>query len=352
MESGCLTTDNGHSVHRSVHRAIPIDAREEWNGALRGIPHTFSHTWEHCFAMQMTTGYRTFLYVFENQGVRVIVPFAERHFGGYIDIVKPYGFSGFVSNGACHDFRHYWKEYVTRKGYVCGYLGLNPVYDRSSCFESAEIVQHDTVYVFDLAMSQEAMLASMGADRRQQLKKYHLMCNDFIVDKPELKIFFLDHYHEFLRSRKASPYYYFSRETLSYLCDLDNVGLVGVKLGDKVVAVKIFAFTEHIGDDLFTISLPEGRNYSTALIWYVVNYLKSMNIPALNLGGGGGSLGEYKKRFGTASLPLKSVKQVYDADIYAALCRGTGENSGLNGGFFPAYRKQEYEREIQRVKSL
>jgi hypothetical protein len=300
----------------------------------------------------MTTGFRTYLYVFEHEGVRIVSPIAERDFHGYTDIVKPYGFSGFVGTGACPDFRHYWKEFVKGKGYVCGYLGLNPVHDRSSEFDPEEIVEYDQVYVFDLTLSTDHLLARMRSDRRRQLKEYENDRAAFLFDKPALKAFFLDHYHEFLRSRNASPYYYFSRETLSYLCDLDNVILVGAVQCDKIVVVEIFAFTGHVGDAMFNVSLPEGRNYTTALIWYVVNYLKSMNIPALNLGGGGGSLGEYKKRFGTASLPLRSVKQVYDADIYAALCRETGENSRLNGGFFPAYRKQEYEREIQRVQSL
>jgi hypothetical protein len=298
----------------------------------------------------MTTGFRTYLYVFEHEGVRIASPIAERDFHGYTDIVKPYGFSGFVGTGACPDFRHYWKEFVKGKGYVCGYLGLNPVYDRSSEFDPEEIVEYDQVYVIDLTRPEQVMLDAMSKSRRRQLRNYENDRAAFLFDKPELKAFFLDHYHEFLRSRNASPYYYFSRETLSYLCDLDNVFLVGVSNDRCIITVELFALTSYIGDSLFNVSVGEGRNYSTALTWYEMNYLKGKGIPALNIGGGGGSLGEYKRQFGCMVYALKAIRQVYNDPIYDQLSKG--ENLADASGFFPAYRRQEYVLESEKVKLL
>jgi hypothetical protein len=71
------------------HQLISLDSPDEWRGALRGIPHAFAQTWEHCYAMHLTTGLKTYLYCFEMDAVRIVCPFAQRDFDGYVDIVKP-----------------------------------------------------------------------------------------------------------------------------------------------------------------------------------------------------------------------------------------------------------------------
>jgi len=332
------------------HTEIPLTSPSEWKDALRDVPHTFSHTWEHCHAMRMTTGFRTYLYVFEHEGVRIVSPIAERDFHGYTDIVKPYGFSGFVGTGACPDFRHYWKEFVKGKGYVCGYLGLNPVYDRSSEFDPEEIVEYDQVYVIDLTRPEQGMLDAMSKSRRRQLRNYENDRAAFLFDKPELKAFFLDHYHEFLRSRNASPYYYFNRETLSYLCDLDNVFLVGSRTDGNIVAVSLFGYTRFSGDYLFNVSVDAGKNHAAALVWSAVLYLQSLQVSDMNLGGGGRGMAEFKRRFGGRILPLKGLRQTYDVHRYVMLCRMAGTDPREKTGFFPAYREHEYFMEKERVR--
>jgi hypothetical protein len=78
-------------------------------------------------------------------------------FGGYIDIVKPFGFSGFIGNGNCFEFKHYWKYFARERGYVCGYLGLNPIFDYSSHFDSEDIDQYDTVCILDINPSADEL---------------------------------------------------------------------------------------------------------------------------------------------------------------------------------------------------
>ena len=43
--------------------------------------------------MHLTSGLKTYLYSFERDPIRIVCPFAQREFDGYVDIVKPYGFS-------------------------------------------------------------------------------------------------------------------------------------------------------------------------------------------------------------------------------------------------------------------
>ena len=87
------------------------------------------------------------------------------------------------------------------------------------------------------------------------------------------------------------------------------------------------------------MSLPEGRDLTPYLIWYAVTYLKSLGIPLLNLGGGGGGIGESKRRYGGTQHPLRCIKQVYRPALYSRLCGERGADPTDLTGYFPAYRK-------------
>jgi len=84
-------------------KCISLGSPTEWKDALKGIKHAFAHTWENSHAMRLTTGFNTYLYCFESNHVRIVCPIAEREFEGHVDIVTPYGFSGFVGNGNFSD---------------------------------------------------------------------------------------------------------------------------------------------------------------------------------------------------------------------------------------------------------
>jgi hypothetical protein len=323
---------------------IPLDCPSEWKKAFQGIKHSFGHTWENCYAMQLTTGFKTYLYCFESDNVRIVCPIAEREYGGYIDIIKPSGFSGFVGSGSYPGFSRYWKEFAGQQGYVCGYLGLNPIFDYSAHFEPDETYHyiHDQcdVYVLDLTPTEDELFANLSTNRKRQLKSWDRIASDFIFDKSILTDFFLDNYLEFYTSKNALGTYYFSRESFSYLLSLDNVFMVGARNGGQVVAVSVFAYTPDEGEYLFNVSLPEGQHYAASLIWYGVKRLKSLQIPLLNLGGGWDSLAEFKRRFGAHKFSLKVLKQVYNHEIYQKLCRQAKVNPDDMTGYFPAYRRK------------
>ena len=82
---------------------IPVTEADEWRSALKGVPHAFAHTVECCAAIQLTTGWPTFLYVAACAGGRVVCPLTERTYGGFVDVVTPYQFSGFSITGAFPD---------------------------------------------------------------------------------------------------------------------------------------------------------------------------------------------------------------------------------------------------------
>jgi hypothetical protein len=256
--------------------------------------------------------------------------------------VKPYGFSGFVGNGDCAEFPNYWKEFARQRGYVCGYLGLNPVFENSTYFEQEEVYQYNDIYVLDLTPSYEELFANLDMNRKRQLKHWNTSLPNIVTERPAVTEFFLANYLEFVQRKDASPEYYFSRDTLAFLSSLDNVFVVGARNFGNLAAVSVFAYTADIGDFLFNVSLPEGRQYSVALLWWAVNHLKSLGVPFLNLGGGdreNDSLAEFKRRFGGKKLALRCLKQVYEPGIYEKLCRRANVDPGDMTGYFPAYRR-------------
>ena len=323
------------------HRRIPLDSSAEWKEALQGVRHSFAHTWESCYAMQLTTNYNTYLYHFEKDGTIIVCPIAERRFDDYLDIVTPYGFSGFTGNNICYPFTRHWASFVKEQGYVCGYIALSPLFESSTYFSPNEAYQSNSLYFLDLTLSIDELFANLNTNRRRQLRNWAETVDNLILDRDILTDFFLENYPEFLRRVSASAVNYFSKDTLAYLCGLDNMLMVGAGRPEEVEAVCLFAYTGHSSDYLFGVTVPEGRHHITSLLWFGINYLKSIEIPFLNLGGGiheNDSLAEFKQRFGGKRVPFRSLKQVYRPKIYEELCRRVNADPTDMAGYFPAYR--------------
>ncbi|MEP7322449.1 MAG: hypothetical protein ABI761_11040 [Saprospiraceae bacterium] len=318
---------------------IPLDAPTAWKAALNGIRHSFGQTWENCYVQYLTTGLNTYLYCFESDHGRVVCPITEREFGAYVDIVKPSGFSGFVGQGDSRQFLQCWNEFVREKGYVCGYLGLDPIFDCSNLFAQEEIYLYNTVHVLDLTLSHEQLFANLSRNRKRQLKQWDNILLNFVFERSALIEFCFENFIEFLRRKRAPSFYYLSKDSLAFLFNLDNVVLVGVRNAEKVVAATVFAYTPDVCEALFTVSLPEEDHHLVSMYWYGIQYMKSLKIPLLNVGGGESSLMDFKRRLGGKQFSLKCIKEVYDVDLYQQLCLQANVEPDDRTGYFPGYRK-------------
>ncbi|GAB2459620.1 hypothetical protein GCM10011375_09560 [Hymenobacter qilianensis] len=325
------------------HNLISLSAPEMWSEALKDIPHSFSHTWQSCYAMHLTTDYDTYLYNFVSNDIKVLCPIAIREYKGVKDVVTPYGFSGFIGNRSCLNFPNYWKKFAYECGWVSGYIGLNPILENPSYYAEEDVFEYNELYIINLRLTMEELFQNLSTNRRRQLKTFSDKSQNFTLDKNVIKEFFLNNYHQFFAERNASSVYNFSENTLSYIIELDNVIMVGYSEGSKMQAVSLFAYTLHGAEYLFNISLPEGRDKAVPLIWFGVSYLKSLNIPTLNLGGGvqrNDSIAQFKQRFGAVICPLRCLKQVYNEPVYSQLCLEISADPSDKTGYFPAYRER------------
>jgi hypothetical protein len=304
--------------------------------------------------MHLTTGFPTYLYSFQTENVRIVCPIAEREFAGYIDIVTPYGFSGFVGTGNYADFPQYWRVFAQERGYVCGYIGLNPIFENRRYFDSSDLYSYNNIYILDLTVGLDELYSKLSTNRKRQLKDWGKTSAGLLLTQRPLKDFFIANYAKFFRQKKAASVYGFSAATLERLFESNNMVMVGAGTSRAVEAVTVFAYTSHVADFLFNVSLPQGRRYSAALIWYCVNYFKSIGIPTLNLGGGvraDDSLAEFKQRFGARKLMLNCLKQVYDPSNYAVLCARVGADPVDRTGYFPAFRAAMEGRSMAPTQS-
>jgi hypothetical protein len=334
----------------NVH-GIPLESDGEWRQALAGIPHGFAHTWENCHAMWLTTGHRTVLYCLQTDQARIVCPISERKFCDAVDIYTPYGYSGPVGIGECPDLCQQWATFAQAAGYVCGYLGLNPLFEKQGYSCAAGTQPHNSIYVLDLTRTEAELFENLSAGRKGQLRHGDEFQNRLILDRSVLKQFFWDHYHEFFRSRGVTQAFrFFTHETLESLCEFENVILVGAGCAGAVEAVCVTGYTDFAADYLFNVSLPEGRCHTANLLWWTILRLKQLKIPKLNLGGGareGDGIAAFKKRFGACKMPLRALKQIYQPQKFRELCEYAGVPHDQGTGYFPPYRSPGVQENLK-----
>lgn len=318
---------------------IDVSESDEWNRALIDVPHSFTHTVEHCRSVQLNSGNKLFLFLFEKDAVKICCPLMERTFNGIKDIAKPFGISGFTGNGSHPDFYNTWMHFVKNSGYITGYSGIHPLFGKTDWFPRKKIYPHYTIQILDIKPQTDTILANMSSSRRRQLNKLSQTRKKLTSNRNDIQTFFLDHYHNFLDRKKAASYYYFSDTAIKSFFSAEQSITVGFTESGKIVSAAYFGYTKFLADYLFIFSLP-GKNYCTAeLIWYAILELKKRDVPILNMGGGEEGIAEFKRRFGAYEAPLFSVKEVYEEQTYAHL---TGNKFGDNKdfeGYFPVYRK-------------
>jgi hypothetical protein len=323
------------------HELVPLADRARWSECLRGIDHTFAHTWECCHAMHHTTGQPTFLYSFEAGEVRIVSPIAEREYDGTVDIVTPYGMSGFAATGEHPDFPAAWDAFARDRGWVCGYIGLNPLLERVSLSHGQDRFLHNEIYVLDLDRPEPEIESALSENRRRQLRSWAGGPFALTEDGERLAEFVRIHAADFFRSRRASGVYAFSAETWRLLLNLPNVIMLGAERGGVVVAATMLAHSRDLGDYLFNFSTDDGTSASAPLLWFGAMKLRALGVKTLNLGGGirpGDGVAAFKQRFGARALPLRSLRQVYDPARFEQLCSRAGVDPADRTSFFPPYR--------------
>jgi hypothetical protein len=295
--------------------------------------------------MSLTSQAPTYLYVWESGTARAVCPIAERERDGHVDVYTPYGFSGFTGIGMWQPALERWKAFAAARGYVTGYLVINPTLVDGDPFDAAEVHESNDLFVLDLRKGEQRLFNELSSNRKRQVRSIQRDPTVLEGDEDACRAFLLAHFNRFYEDRAASDVYQLSRETLEALLDPKCSLVVGAGNGTELHAAFLFVFTPYVADYFAGISVPEGRSHAAALLWTGALALERRGIPALNLGGGvtrDDGIAEFKARFGAARLPLRALKQVYRPDVYEELCRRVGADPGDRSGFFPTYQSARF----------
>jgi hypothetical protein len=326
-----------------IVEAIGIGEPERWRETLVGVRHEFAHTWEYCRAQHERTGQSVFLFCAHGDGARVACSLVEQPINGGLDLVTPPGFSGFAGNRPLPSLPSAWRNFVADRGYITGFIGLNPLFGDDSYVVGERVWPNKHVYVLDLTIGSDELFRRLSTNRRRQLRRWVLAGH--VDDRERLTAFFVRHYADFMARKGGGSDYAYPSETLEALCRSPNVFLLGaVDEQGNLEAAVVFGVTPHVADYLFGVSLPDAAHHSAGLLWSAVHRLRENHIPLLNLGGGlaaHDSLAEFKSRFGAQELPLACLKQVYRPTDYERLCVEHGGDPADLSGFFPAYRARQ-----------
>jgi hypothetical protein len=317
---------------------VPLGDELGWAAALKDTAHGLGHTWSYNAAMQESTGHRTLLYVGETSTGTLICPLAERGSGADLDIYTPLGFGGFVGQGDPLGLGVSWRDFVTRRGYVTGYLALHPVLTPSIIASEPGAQSVNTVFLLDLIDDPDELLSRMSESTRRRLRRWSETDTTITIDHDVLKDAFIRLFPPSMRSRNAGPAYDLSQDTLGRLCDAPGITLYGIPSDDPMAVVMIGSATGGI-EYIHGVAEPAARSHIATLLWRAARDSARHGMRWLNLGGGivaNDSLAEFKRRLGGRSIPLVALRQVYDEERYRQLCAAAG--SGLDDGYFPPYR--------------
>jgi hypothetical protein len=185
----------------------------------------------------------------------------------------------------------------------------------------------------------------MNRSRRKQVRKIIDGASNLVFERQPLLDFLLANLSDFFRRKGASSVYQFSEETLSFLSGVDNVFFIGAGHPDKIEAVSVLAYTPYSGEAFLQISLPGSQNHAVEMVWFRMNYLKSLQVELFNLGGGvqqDDSLARFKRSFGGRKVDLACLKQIYEPEVYHALCQETKTDPRCLTGYFPSYRSAQF----------
>ncbi len=321
---------------------IPLEDRQRWERALSGLRFGFGHSWESCAAFEHTRKDLVFLCYSEGAAGRAAMPVVIRRRGETLDTTTPFGFSGIAADGDCHDLTAAWRGFCMSQGWIATYALQHPYTGFERFWRKDDCFHEGSLFWLDLSIPSTELLMTFSRLRHRQIRRWEKNMDSITEDREQILAFVLSEVKTFYTRKAAVSAYNFSPETWRMLCRSDRVMVLGACMEGRLVAVTLFGMGSDTADALFNISIPEGRDAATILMWEGAKRLAERGIVLLNMGGGvkpNDSVENSKRRFNGIETPLLRVKIVADPLAYAAACKAAGCDPSSRAGYFPPYHK-------------
>jgi hypothetical protein len=333
-----------------------------WLRALERLDHDFHHLPGYAALDARWLSGEPAAVVAVHDGATLLAPFVIRScadvhpdLAQYQDAVSPYGYGGVlvgpepVAPETKAALLAAMESVLRENAVIAAFMRLHPILD--ACAEAlvasgVTVVSHDPTLAVDLSGSQEDWLQSLGSGHRQGVHKLLRAGFTTRVDEWDDYPALIQMYAETMQRIGAGEHYHFDgayfdalRKALgnrAHLCtvlspegDPANVGLF-IRVGDIIEGHLAGSDDTH-------------RRHAPAKLMYaeVVRWGREHGCRHVHLGGGGGSLREFKAGFANASFALRSAWITLDPIAYDDACRlvcGDGWRQ-CTLRFFPEYRR-------------
>jgi hypothetical protein len=305
-------------------------ARWERVEAAGAVP---SQCWRFANALTLS-GYEPRLAIVDSGGSRLLLPYVERRWHGHTDIATIPGLAGASIVPASAVPLDIWYEFAARAGWVTGYIQLSAA-SYPNVPPQAHPVHQTFMFLLDPCAWNLHQTASLIIRRKVTAA---LRAGAVISEDREMLAECLGRlYPDMLQWFGATPRV--SAATLdAWARDPRNL-LVGVVLEGRIEGVHLIHVHDVTAEFHIAAMSRRGRGLSALLYASVIERLKAMRVTRCNLGGGGNpgdGLYKFKSWLGATAVPLQSIRHVYDARQYDALCATAGVS--VASGWFPAYR--------------
>jgi hypothetical protein len=292
--------------------------------------------------------------VFMRKDISKLSIFNNLPFGTYFDLASPYGYGGFLFEGAINkdeNFNNVYSEFLKEKGIVSEFVRYHPLLQNVENMRNFSTITdlNKTIHI-DLS-SEETVWNNIISKNKNVIRKAQ---KSGVVIKygKDWALFqkFIALYNNTMKRDNAIDYYFFKENFYRSLCnDLkDNCEIFYAVLDDKIISASIILFANGKMHYHFSGSDAEYRHLAPtnlllyeAALWGYRNGFKTFH-----LGGGVGStednLFKFKQAFNRNSGNQFSIgKRILNGKVYNELVKIRQEkevNFDENSTFFPLYR--------------
>lgn len=307
---------------------IDLTDRPGWEAATAasGLP---MHSWAYARGL-VHAGITPQLAQVRTDGAEMLLAFHTRPFQDQTDITTLPGLAGAHIQGDPTASLQVWHDYARTQGWICGYLQL-------SAFSPAPdtAAAHNALYVFDTAKWDPA--TALSRNTRKSLAAGDRAGATLVQDTQAIGAVFGElHTQAMARAGGAAL---FGAETLTQWFGAEHALAFGAKVAGQIEAAQLGWVMGKHAELHLAGSSDAGRGLQGWLIAQAVAALRAQGVRYVNIGGygvPGDGLDRMKQRFNIPAHPLRAVRQIYRADVFADLCRATGADP--TAAYFPPYR--------------
>lgn len=345
-------------------REIMLDEHLEWYEEYyrRASHKTIYHHPQFLMAEQKAEQYKTYLYVYEEQGRFAMLPSVKRRINDisafsdikeeFYDLITPHEYSGILADK--YDLNFFKKLYIELKAYcVCHniifqFIRFNPYSEEYKAAESMEVSYSD---------SQDWVACTEDVLQHFQKRKAGYVRNAIrngmqLIDTPkaesDIECFF-SYYTKAMERLKARKFLYFNIAYFTELCKEEFVKLFLVKSSDgkEVYSGAVILCDKENKRAYYHLVFKNYEKEKVHSMEYMIFALsewgREHGFTSLHLGGGGEQLHRFKDGCTDKRVDYFIGSAVYNRKAYQALenlfCKKYPEASGSR--YLPIYRFNE-----------